>query len=174
MAIGSHQRALGRSNVWLTPPDIVRDLGPFDLDPCAAPDPRPWDTAARHITEDEDGLTQPWEGRVWLNPPYSRDAIAAWLRRMAQHGNGIALIFGRTDTDAFHRYVFRHADAISFLWGRLNFHHPDGRRADANGGAPSVLIAYGSANAERLRQYTGRPTRFVQLTEEQASSRRGE
>ena len=35
----------GRSEVWITPPWILRALGPFDLDPCAA-DQQPWPTAA--------------------------------------------------------------------------------------------------------------------------------
>lgn len=48
---------------WLTPPEILRALGPFDLDP-AAPIVRPWDMAARHYTKIDDGMSQPWEGRV--------------------------------------------------------------------------------------------------------------
>jgi hypothetical protein len=36
--IGSHTRAFrGKTDCWLTPPEIIRALGPFDLDPCAAP-----------------------------------------------------------------------------------------------------------------------------------------
>jgi hypothetical protein len=53
----------------LTPRFVIDALGPFDLDPCP-PKERPWDTARRHFTEADDGLSRPWKGRVWLNPPY--------------------------------------------------------------------------------------------------------
>ena len=56
------------SDEWLTPPDIIRALGPFDLDPCS-PGVRPWDMATKHYTVADDGLYRPWVGRVWLNPP---------------------------------------------------------------------------------------------------------
>lgn len=36
MPMGSHQSAVNKSDVWLTPPHILRALGEFDLDPCAA------------------------------------------------------------------------------------------------------------------------------------------
>ena len=52
--IGSHQKSIGDNQVWLTPKFILDALGPFDLDPCAAPEPRPWNTAAKHIIEKED------------------------------------------------------------------------------------------------------------------------
>jgi hypothetical protein len=82
---GVHKPVMGKDE-WLTPPEIVRALGPFDLDPCA-PIVRPWDTAAQHYTIQDNGLNQPWAGRVWLNPPYGREAIH-WMARLAEHGNG--------------------------------------------------------------------------------------
>lgn len=148
--MGGHQSAVAASEVWLTPPDILAALGQFDLDPCAAPDPRPWPTAANHYAQPrQDGLVLPWYGRVWLNPPYGR-AMTPWLKKLAQHAKGTALIFARTETDAFFNYVWDEADALMFLRGRLHFHLPDGTRAKMNGGAPSVLIAYGAEDAERL------------------------
>jgi len=78
--IGSHTLPNnGAFDTWLTPPAILAELGTFDLDPCAAPSPRPWATATRHIESPDDGLVLPWEGRVWLNPPYGRN-IGATLR----------------------------------------------------------------------------------------------
>ena len=146
--IGSHQSARMGKDEWLTPPEIIEALGSFDLDPCA-PRIRPWDTAARHFTILDDGLAQPWSGRVWLNPPYGRET-GRWLARLADHGNGIALIFARTETDMFFREGWKKARAMLFLRGRLHFHHVNGSRAPANSGAPSVLIAYGDANAIAL------------------------
>ena len=148
-SFGAQQGASRSSDVWLTPPAILAVLGPFDLDPCAAPDPRPWPTAARHYTAADDGLRQPWAGRVWLNPPYS--AAGIWLQRLVQHRTGTALIFARTDTAAVQEHVLLQSTAVLFIRGRVRFHHPDGRRAADNGGAPSLLIAYGEQDAARLQ-----------------------
>lgn len=152
MSMGGHQSAAALKDEWLTPRHVLDALGPFDLDPCA-PQVRPWDTAARHYTVMDNGLVQPWEGRVWCNPPYGLEA-AQWLARCADHGNAMALIFARTETRMFFDHVWPKAQAVLFLEGRLYFHHVCGRRASANAGAPSVLVAYGSANAECLKSCT--------------------
>lgn len=134
---------------WLTPPDLLAKLGAFDLDPCAPVTP-PWRTAAQSFNVHDDGLSKPWHGRVWMNPPYGRET-GKWLGRLADHGNGMALIFARTETEMFFEHVWSRAHAVLFLRGRLTFHHVDGRKAAANGGAPSVLVAYGAANVECLK-----------------------
>lgn len=146
--MGGHQSAVMKSDTWLTPPEIIQALGPFDLDPCTPP-VMPWQTATHRFTEADNGLLQDWFGRVWLNPPYSREATK-WMKKMAAHGNGIALTFARTETDMFFREVWERGDGILFLRGRLHFHRADGARASANAGAPSCLIAYGKDNADRL------------------------
>jgi hypothetical protein len=133
---------------WLTPPQVIHALGEFDLDPCA-PIKRPWDMAREHYTIMDNGLAKPWNGRVWLNPPYGQET-GKWLARLADHGNGIALVFARTETRMFFEHVWPKADAVLFIDGRLHFHHADGTRAAANSGGPSVLIAYGLANVIAL------------------------
>lgn len=162
--IGGHQSAIMKSDEWLTPPEILRPLGEFDLDPCS-PVFRPWSTAKNHYTIEDNGLIKEWWGRVWMNPPYG-SALINWLSKMAGHGMGIALTFARTDTEAFHRYVFGKADSLLFLEGRLNFHTVAGTRARFNAGAPSVLIAYGEENVEALDncQFKGK---HVHLTSSQ-------
>lgn len=103
------------------------------------------------ITEKENGLLSLWSGFVWMNPPYG-SALVTWLNRLALHGNGIALVFARTETRAFHSNVWPFASAILFLKGRLTFHQPSGESAPLghNSGGPSVLIAYGPTARERL------------------------
>lgn len=160
-AVGGHQTAYrGRTDEWLTPPRLLEALGPFDLDPCS-PVERPWPTAAAHYTVEDDGLSRPWEGRVWLNPPYG-PRTGRWMRRMAEHGDGIALIFARTETEMFYKYAWLKAAAMLFLRGRLHFYSARGERAKGNAGGPSVLIAYGARNAEKLR-LSGIEGRFVAL-----------
>lgn len=147
--MGGHHSARMMKDEWLTPPNIIEALGPFDLDPCS-PIARPWPTAARHYHMLDEGLMQPWAGRVWLNPPYGRET-GHWLAALAAHeGGGTALIFARTETDMFFEQVWGKASALLFLRGRLHFHHVDGARAAHNAGAPSVLAAYGDADAKRL------------------------
>lgn len=133
---------------WLTPPHVFEAVGPFDLDTCAPISP-PWHIAPKSFTINDDGLAQPWGGAfVWCNPPYGTQT-AKWLAKMADHNNGIALIFARTDTRMFHDYVFQ-ADAILFLKGRLSFYDVNGVKG-GTAGAPSCLIAFGAKAVERLR-----------------------
>lgn len=139
----------GETDVWLTPRHVLDALGPFDLDPCAQPG---WTTAAEHITEAEDGLARPWHRFVWMNPPYSH--VRLWLERLAEHGDGIALIFARTETRTFHELVWRRASAVLFPLGRLTFLQADGTKVrnegSGNAGAPSVFVAYGDRAAAHL------------------------
>jgi hypothetical protein len=144
-----HESQRMQTDVWLTPPWIVNELGPFDLDPCA-PLQRPWDTARKHYTINDNGLLSPWEGRVWLNPPYNKEAVK-WLRLMKRHKNGTALIFARTETKWFFETVWGTAYGVLFLKGRLNFYTCKGEEAKHSAGAPSVLVAYSKYDAERLR-----------------------
>lgn len=148
--MSTHERPYrGNTNEWLTPPKVLRALGEFDLDPCS-PSTRPWATAANHFTKNDDGLSKAWRGRVWLNPPYGPDT-GKWLKKLADHGNGIALIFARIETAMFFDYVWDRASAILFLRGRLHFHKPDGARAIGKATAPSCLVAYGQENVAAIR-----------------------
>jgi hypothetical protein len=149
MSLSGHQSAAMKNDEWLTPPAFLAQLGVFDLDPCA-PIVRPWDTALTHYTIEDDGLSKDWFGRVWCNPPFGREAIK-WLRRMRDHGDGIALIPARTETKMFYETVWGFASAVLFVRGRPHFHYVDGARASFNSGAPIALIAYGPSNACALQ-----------------------
>lgn len=132
---------------WLTPPYILAALGEFDLDPCA-PRVRPWDMAKNHYTVEDNGLLKPWNGRVWLNPPYGKHTFR-WMNRLSEHKNGIAPIYGRTDTIGFHRSIFDRATGIFFFKGRIRFHHVSGAKG-GTGPAPSCLISYDEANNKAI------------------------
>jgi hypothetical protein len=138
--------AAGKKSEWLTPPEVLRSLGDFDLDPCA-PINRPWPMAREHYTEN--GLTKNWQGRVWLNPPYG-PKIYDWVKRLAEHGNGIALIPARTETKGFHAHVWKKAHSVFFFAGRLAFYNADGTVANGSFGAPCVLAAYGKNNTDAI------------------------
>ena len=143
----------GETNTWFTPKWLIDDLGPFDLDPCTQTF-RPHDTANRHICEDAggDGFAEEWKGRVWLNPPYGRE-IGKWLSKLQEHGNGVALVFGRTETKWGQRCI-ESADAVNFIRGRLSFVRHDGSES-SNAGTGSMLLAYGSENVSRIFNVPG-------------------
>lgn len=137
-------------NEWLTPPELLVKLGHFDLDPCA-PINRPWSTANKHFTIEDDGLMQPWHGRVFCNPPYDTRLIIQFMKRCIEHSNAIALTFARTETKLFQELIFKHAHSILFIKGRLSFHHVSGERG-GTAGAPSCLISFNEQNTDVLRQ----------------------
>lgn len=146
------ERTANPSDEWYTPKEILDALGTFDLDPCAPVHPL-WRTANVMYDKNIDGLSQIWEGRVWLNPPYSRPLIELFVRKIAEHGNGIALLFNRCDSKLFQEVIFKKAAAIKFLRHRIRFYRPDGSRGDSPG-CGSILIAFGQSNAEVLRNCT--------------------
>jgi len=151
---------------WITPRWILKALGPFDLDPCAA-ECQPWRTAKKHFTKIDDGLRLPWSGRVWMNPPYNT-RIHVWMEKMAGHGNGIALVFSRTHRQWFERHVWRTADSVLFLKGRVVFYHPSGDPAGLSGKHGCALVAYGSRNARTVRR-SGLAGTFIDLVAARAS-----
>lgn len=147
----THESPVNASIEWYTPAWVFEKLGTsFDMD-VASPEAGslPWIPAREFITPSMDGLTYPWAGSVWCNPPYGPETIK-WLARMDAHGNGIALVFARTDTRWFHQYV-AHAYAICFIDGRIRFVDRDGKQ----GGSPgcgSMLVAWGEENAKVLER----------------------
>ena len=133
-----HERPVGASVEWYTPPSLFEKLGlRFDLDPASPNPPVPWVPAARFYWSD--GHLLPWDGRVWLNPPYGPAAVP-FIDRMIQHGNGLLLMPARTETQVFQRAAYA-AQYITFLRDRLHFIRADGHQARASFG--SILLAFG-------------------------------
>jgi hypothetical protein len=89
-----YARAGDAHDGWCTPGYIFDAIGiRFDLDP-ASPGAKhvPWVPATIHYTIEQDGLSLPWFGVVWLNPPFGRGIINSWVRKFIEHGNGIILV----------------------------------------------------------------------------------
>jgi hypothetical protein len=144
---------------WLTPPDLVRKLGEFDLDPCTPINP-PFLHAKRNYNLNDDGLTQKWVGRVYMNPPYGK-GMEKWIEKLKNHGNGIALIFARTETKCFFNHIWDDATAVLFVKGRIRFYNLQGVQTGTPG-APSVFIAYGLNNSKILEK-SGIEGKFIML-----------
>lgn len=157
----SFKKSVNTTDEWYTPRYIVESLGPFDLDPCAPLVPIYRTATTTMYNKEDNGLIQEWQGRVWLNPPYSRPLIDKFVNKLAEHGNGIALPFNRCDTQLFQKTIFEKADAIMFLSGRVKFLRPDGDNAGTPG-TGSVLIAFGELNSELLK-FSGLDGKFIKL-----------
>jgi DNA N-6-adenine-methyltransferase (Dam) len=149
-----HKPNEGATSEWWTPAQVFDAIGLwFDLDPCAPPWPEAdWLPVENRFSLPEDGLSKPWTGLVWLNPPYGKET-GVWVRRLAEHGHGIALVFARTDVAWWHDVLPR-ATAVCFVRGRVTFIAGAGQSAPGNSGGPSALIAFGedcAASLERAR-----------------------
>src|SRR5262245_41719199 len=119
MTLGSHQRTVGGSQSYITPPSILRELGPFVTDPCAA-NPQPWLIGMRYnFTERDDGLSREWCDRTFVNPPFDTRGVERWVCKLAEHNHGTLLTHVRPETDWF-ALVWKHASGILFLRHRVN------------------------------------------------------
>lgn len=109
------------------------------------------------------GIETEWSGRVFCNPPYGPH-VGKWAEKMAEHCNGILLIFARVETKAW-RIIWENADAILFPFKRITFQKPDGSAAKS-GTAPSAFCAYGLGNVEALRHsgIQGALVEYVSIT----------
>ena len=145
----THQQSIGKSQTHLTPRHLIDALGPFDMDPCAATQ-RPFDCAAVNYTIDDDGLSKRWSGFVWMNPTYDRRGIGAWMQRLDEHQDGIALVHARVETKWF-QIAWRHASGILFANDRIKFLDATGAPQEFNSGAPIALIGFGDRALKRLR-----------------------
>jgi ParB family transcriptional regulator, chromosome partitioning protein len=138
-AIAHNHRAQGTGeNEWYTPAEYIDAaravLGRFDLDPASSSVANRTVGAERFFTLADNGLEQPWHGRVWLNPPYAQPAIAQFSEKLSSEweaGNllsAIALTHNYTDTAWFHRLAGA-CSAICFTRGRIGFINPQGQKA---------------------------------------------
>ena len=112
-----------KSVIWETPQDLFDKLNAefhFDLDVCALPENA---KCEKYYTPEDDGLSQPWDGVCWCNPPYGR-TIGKWVQKayetFAGGGTVVMLLPARTDTKWFHEYIYNKAE-IRFIKGRLKF-----------------------------------------------------
>ena len=107
---------------WSTPRHFFKMLDAefgFTLDVCATPENA---KCRRFYTREDDGLSQPWDGVVFCNPPYGTE-IGAWMERAYYAGLAgatvVCLVPARTDTAWWHDYAMK--GDVRFIRGRLKF-----------------------------------------------------
>lgn len=114
-----------KTNEWETPPDFFSAVNTefhFTLDPASTHENA---KCEKHYTILENGLLQSWANEVvFCNPPYGREQklwiMKAFEESRAGNAKVVMLLPARTDTAAFHDYIYGKAE-IRFLRGRLKF-----------------------------------------------------
>ena len=105
-----------------TPPDLARDLGRFDLDPCSNPRSTILADRTYALEAGQDGMTLPWVGSVWVNGPYS-DPLP-WCERLRDHDGPWCCLWKLDTTTRW----FAELMASGARWGpfrkRLRFDRP--------------------------------------------------
>ena len=104
-------------------------MGGIDLDPASSPIANARVQAQRYFTEAEDGLSQPWAGRIWLNHPFGRGANARWIDKLVEEFNAgnvtqaCCITYASTSEQWFRPLMHF---PICWLHGRTNYLLPDG------------------------------------------------
>ena len=145
---------------WLTPDEIleavVKAMGGIDLDPCSNSHEEPNVPALKHYTKEDDGLAQPWYGRVFANPPYSKkrtEGIHPWSEKLIEEWEsgrllmGIFLVPARPGSEWWAN-LSRYASCVVLIDGRLRF-----KGAPGAAPFPSALFAYGIGRAHMRRTF---------------------
>ena len=155
IAQGGHVRHNSGEVEWYTPSYIVEAaravLGAIDCDPASSDIANQTIKAAQYYTVDNNGLTQQWGKRVWMNPPYSQPLVVefckAFLDRLesGEITAGCVLVNNATET-AWFQGLADAAVAICLLRGRVKFLDTSGKAI----GAPlqgQIVLYYGSDRA---------------------------
>jgi phage N-6-adenine-methyltransferase len=114
-----------KTDQWATPQwlfDKYNAEYQFTLDACALPENAKVES---YFSPEQDGLSQEWGGRIWMNPPYGRE-IGKWVKKAQEEAEKgaecvVCLLPSRTDTRWFHDFCLPFAKSITFLKGRLKF-----------------------------------------------------
>ncbi len=129
--------------------DKVRQvLGGIDLDPASCKFAQQTVKAKKYYTEENSGLDKPWEGRVFLNPPYGMPLIREFTDKLVAElpaiTSAILLTNDQTDTKWWHKSA-ANASLICLPRGRLHFTTPDGKETSPTNG--QTFFYYGTKPA---------------------------
>lgn len=146
---------------YATPPSVWRPLsravGGFNLDPASGAEGTP--IADTRYTRDDNGLTMPWFGDVWLNPPFG-DAPSTgpskrerWLQKARQEAqrDTVRTVSVLLPVDSSTRWFHEHVVEAPLLClmgpGRLEF---EGEKAEETGNTSfaTCIAVYGDPTDE--------------------------
>lgn len=131
----AHVRHNSGEQEWYTPPAYLEAarqvLGAIDLDPASTAQANQVVQATRFYSQWDDGLGQPWAGRVWMNPPYAAELVGKFTHKLCQHLTAgdvtaaIVLVNNATETSWFQELA-QVCQAVCFPQGRVRFLDPAG------------------------------------------------
>lgn len=177
-AMGSHHSARAGTHTWLTPLPLVRALGPFGVDPCGVPGHQTADRLI--CLPEDGLAADWRDDRAWVNPPYgnhlsrwlgrlahhgkgtafifARTETAAFFDGVWNAATALLFLEGREHFHwAFPGGVTGDPTDCQHVWAQMEPEKPKSGlactvcgMAQANSGAPSVLVAYGMADADVL------------------------
>jgi hypothetical protein len=133
---------------------VISCMGVIDLDPCSNSREIPNVPAARHYTAQDNGLVQPWEGRVFLNPPFGHD-VERWFSKLYQERSAgrtteeIVLWKSATETAAW-KTLTAISCLVCFPSTRIRFVGPSGD--DGPGPTFSPALFYVGEGPERFER----------------------
>ena len=146
---------------WYTPPVIIdaarATMGGIDLDPASCAEAQGNVRAVRYYSSEDDGLAQPWRGRVWLNPPYSRGLCSAFALRLllayrsGEAGQAVWLSNNSTET-AWCQALLSASSALCLPAGRVKYLAPGmmERRVPLQG---QIVLYFGHRIGAFLRHF---------------------
>ena len=149
LGLGRSFNGQGKNDECFTPPEIFETLGiEFDLDVASPIGGVSWIPCKKYLTIEDDGLTAEWNGRVWMNPPFSK--LSKWAPRFQKHANGIALV--PTSNGKWMRQLFEDQSARWLMLDRPRFIKSDGSRYERYLPTRTYLVAYGEECHQALNR----------------------
>ena len=144
------------NNEWYTPAPYIEAarvvMGSIDVDPASSPIANQIVKATTYYTAEDDGRLQPWQGNVWMNPPYAQPLISEFCEllvekyRAGEVRQACVLVNNATET-VFYQNMLGACGAVCFIKGRVKF--VDGRGKES--GAPlqgQTVLYFGDGIAE--------------------------
>ena len=129
--------------------DTVREVTPnIDLDPASTPSANETVQAGRIFTKEDDGLEQDWTSEsLWLNPPYGRGEIDAFVDKLAREldagkiGTAMVITHNATET-RWAQTLLERSRAICMLDKRVDFKTPGEQGAGTLRGQIIYLVGH--------------------------------
>lgn len=120
-------------NSWGTPDYILdevrRDIGQIYTDPASN------EAAQQRVRarvwygpgspHGEDGLVEPWEGAVWLNPPYGKGLVMPFVNKLCWHQNSFAALVNLDPSTVWFNILAERSTYIIMLHDRVAFINPE-------------------------------------------------
>jgi ParB family chromosome partitioning protein len=129
-------------------------MSAIDPDPCSNSQEIPNVPAVRHYTTQDNGLVQPWEGRVFLNPPFGHDVEWRFSKLYQERAAGLtmeAIVLWKSATEtAAWKTLTAISYRVCFPMARIRFAWPAGE--ERTGPTFSPALFHVGSRAKRFEE----------------------